>query len=85
MLGGVVTHAFHGTIALGRRGYRAWMPFDGGPRFVLLHAIAWTLVGVLADVLIAVGPRALVTIRGGPSAVRGRTRASAPFSREALP
>ena len=63
----VVTHAVHGRVALGGRGYRAWMPFDGGPRFVLLHALAWTLCGVVADVLLAVGPGPVGRVAGGPA------------------
>ncbi|KAH8072640.1 histone demethylase [Aureococcus anophagefferens] len=55
-IGALVTHGVHGPLAVG--GYRPWMPFDGGSRFVLLQALAWTLCGVVSDVLLAVGPGA---------------------------
>ena len=55
-LAALTTHAVHAK-PLVRKHYAPWMPFRGGPRFVLLHACAWTLVGVFCDVLLAVGRR----------------------------
>ena len=66
-IGALVTHGVHGPLAVG--GYRPWMPFDGGSRFVLLQALAWTLCGVVSDVLLAVGPGAAGRVAGFPLAL----------------
>ena len=66
-LAALTTHAVHGPLV--RKHYAPWMPFRGGPRFVLLHACAWTLVGVLCDVLLAVGPTSVAYVKGGPLAM----------------
>ena len=66
-LASVLTHVVHGRVAHTGKHYRAFMPFEGGPRFVLLQALAWTLWGLVVDVLVAVSPRRIAKIPGGPS------------------
>jgi len=76
-LAAFATHAVHGPLV--RAHYAPWMPFRGGQRFVLLHACAWTLVGVVCDVLLAVGPTSIAMVRGGPliiCAIGGVTNAA---------
>lgn len=67
-LASIITHVIHGRIAKGSA-YRAWMPFEGGSRFVLLHALAWTLFGLESDVLVAVSARPLTKVAGLPASL----------------
>lgn len=67
-LASITTHVVHGRIAKGSA-YRAWMPFEGGSRFVLLHALAWTLFGLESDVLVAVSARPLTKVAGLPASL----------------
>jgi len=67
-LASLATHAVHGKIANGPQ-YKLWMPFSGGPRFVLLQALAWTLWGIVADGLVAIAAPQIARIPGAPTAL----------------
>ena len=66
-LASVLTHGVHGRVAHGSRYYRLFMPFEGGAPFVLLQALAWTLWGLVVDVLVAVSAKKIAKIPGGPT------------------